>query len=85
MQSTLITSPYSGARILSYLSGIRLTVKGLPVLEDLKDLCQRGVEVLSCGTCAGNFNLKKKLAVGEVSNMYTIAETMLKAARVVGL
>jgi hypothetical protein len=43
------------------------------------------VEVLACGTCLGYYGLKKKVAVGEVSNMYTIAETMLSAGKVVSL
>jgi len=48
-------------------------------------LSERGVEVLACGTCLGYYGLKKKVAVGEVSNMYTIAETMLSAGKVVSL
>jgi hypothetical protein len=50
-----------------------------------KDLSQKGVEIISRGTCLGHFNLKEKLAVCEVSNMYNIAETMLNATRVVSL
>jgi hypothetical protein len=33
----------------------------------------------------GYYELKEKVAVGEVSNMYTIAETMLGAGKVVNL
>ncbi len=71
--------------IIFFNTGVRLTVEGSPVLEDLRELCRKGVEMLSCGTCLGHFNLKEKLAVGEVSNMYTIAQTLLNAARVVSL
>ncbi|HQA48116.1 MAG TPA: sulfurtransferase-like selenium metabolism protein YedF, partial [Bacillota bacterium] len=31
---------------------------------------------LSCGTCLDYYKVKDKLAVGQVSNMYTIAEKM---------
>ena len=46
---------------------------------------EQGTELLACGTCLGYYELKDKLAVGTVSNMYTIAETILVAARVVSL
>ena len=39
--------------------------------------------ILVCGTCLGYFDLKEKVAVGQVSNMYTVAETMLSAGRLV--
>ena len=41
------------------------------------------MEFLVCGTCLGYFDLKEKVAVGQVSNMYTVAETMLSAGRLV--
>ena len=55
------------------------------MLEDLQNLCEQGVEILACGTCLGHYELKETIAVGEVSNMYTIAETMLGAGKVVSL
>jgi selenium metabolism protein YedF len=66
-------------------TGVKLTVEGSPVLEDLQLLEQRGVNILACGTCLGYFELKEKLAVGEISNMYTIAETLLSAENLVAL
>jgi selenium metabolism protein YedF len=66
-------------------SGVMLVVDDSPVLEDIQALSQRGIEILACGTCLGHYGLKDKVAVGEVSNMYTIAETMLGAGRVISL
>jgi selenium metabolism protein YedF len=66
-------------------AGVKLTVEGSPVLEDLEALGKRGVGLLACGTCLGHFGLKDKLAVGEVSNMYSIAETLLAAGNVVSI
>ena len=71
--------------IIFFNSGVELVVDGSPVLEDLQYLRERGVEILACGTCLGYYDLKDKVGVGEVSNMYTIAETMLGAGKVVGL
>ena len=66
-------------------AGVKLTVEDSLVLEDLQFLEQRGVEILACGTCLGHFGLKEKVAIGEISNMYTIAETLLGAGKVVAL
>jgi len=71
--------------VIFFNSGVKLVVEGSPVLEDLQALAEGGVEILACGTCLGYFQLKEKVAVGEVSNMYTIAETMLGAGKVVTL
>lgn len=64
-------------------TGVRLAVAGSPVLDDLKALADGGTQILVCGTCLGYFELKEKLAVGEISNMYAIAETLLGAGKVV--
>jgi selenium metabolism protein YedF len=69
--------------IIFYNTGVRLTVQGSDVLEDLKALSDRGVEILVCGMCLNFFNIKEKLGVGIISNMYDIAGTMSRAGRIV--
>jgi selenium metabolism protein YedF len=64
-------------------SGVKLAIEGSESLDDLKALNDRGVEILVCGTCLDYLGLKEKLAVGEVSNAYTISETLLGAGKVV--
>lgn len=71
------------AAILLYNGGVRLAVEGSASLEDLKSLEAQGVEILSCGTCLNFYGLTDKLAVGEVTNMYTIVEKMTDADLVV--
>jgi selenium metabolism protein YedF len=71
--------------IVFFNSGVKLAAEDSPVLEDLCALSAQGIEILACGTCLEYYGLKDKLAVGEISNMYTIAETMLGAGRVVKL
>ena len=61
----------------------KLAVEGSPVLEQVRQLEELGVEVLVCGTCLNHFGIKDKLAVGSVSNMYAIIETLSKAGRVI--
>ena len=71
--------------IIFFNSGVKLVVEGSPVMEDLQALEARGIEILACGTCLGHYELKDKVAIGEVSNMYTIAEMLLSAGKVVSL
>jgi selenium metabolism protein YedF len=78
------TAPQPDA-IIFFNSGVKLVVEGSPVLEDLQALCGRGIEILACGTCLGHYGLKDRVAVGEISNMYTIAETLLRAGKAVNL
>jgi selenium metabolism protein YedF len=66
-------------------SGVKLTVEGSRALEDLRALKEQGIDILSCGACLGYFELMDKLAVGRVSNMYDIAELLLKAKKIVEL
>jgi selenium metabolism protein YedF len=66
-------------------SGVKLVVAGSPVLEDIQALSEKGVSILACGTCLGHYELRERVAVGVVSNMYTIAETLLRAGKVVSL
>lgn len=66
-------------------SGVHLTTEGSEVLEALEALGNRGVEVMSCGVCLDYFHKKESLAAGSVTNMLTIAESLLGARSVVRL
>lgn len=66
-------------------SGVKLAVQSSPVLTHLKTLAADGVEILACGTCLDYYQLKDQLAVGSISNMYTIVETLNKASHAITL
>lgn len=66
-------------------SGVFLTTEGSEVLEILQGLSQEGVQILSCGTCLDFYGLKDKLAVGEITNMYTAVEMLSSAERSITL
>ena len=68
--------------ILFYNGGATITTEGSASLEDLKNMEAQGVEIMTCGTCLDYYNLKDKLAVGTVTNMYSIVETMNGAAKI---
>lgn len=74
------TKPYPSTMVF-YNEGVRLTCEGSPVLEDLEELKGEGVEIVSCGTCLDYLDLKDKLKIGSISNMYTIYEAMKKPSK----
>ena len=69
--------------ILFYNGGASLTCQGSLSLEDLKSMVERGVEILTCGTCLNFYGLTEKLAVGGVTNMYDIVEKQMAADLIV--
>lgn len=70
-------------KMLFYNGGATLTIEGSEVLEDLKSLEAQGVEILTCGTCLDYYEVKDKLAVGSVTNMYSIVEAMAEAGKII--
>ncbi|HOP85241.1 MAG TPA: sulfurtransferase-like selenium metabolism protein YedF [Syntrophorhabdaceae bacterium] len=69
--------------LILYNGGVKLAIEGSDVLHDLNALENQGVKVLVCGTCLNFFNLKEKLKVGSISNMYDITETLFKAKKII--
>ncbi len=69
--------------MLFYNSGAKLTVEDSPVLADLKNMEAQGVDIITCGTCLDFLGIKDKLAVGGVTNMYSIVEYMENASKIV--
>jgi selenium metabolism protein YedF len=67
--------------IICYNGGVKLAAKDSAVLDDLRQLAKAGVDILVCGTCVNYFALGEQIAVGHISNMYDIAETMAGATR----
>jgi selenium metabolism protein YedF len=72
-------------RLLFLNAGVFLTTEGSEVLEALDKLGNRGVEVLSCGACLDFYHRKDQLRAGGVTNMFTIAESLIKAGSVIRL
>lgn len=70
-------------KIFFYNTGVRLTATDSDLIKPLQDLEAQGVVIFSCGTCLDFLNLKDKLQVGAVTNMYEIMDSMTKAAKVV--
>jgi selenium metabolism protein YedF len=66
-----------------YNRGVTLAVKDSPVVEHISDLEKMGVEIHLCATCVNHYKLEKYIAVGTLSNMYSIAEIMASAGNII--
>ena len=66
-------------------NGVKLVTEDSLVLGELRQLENQGIDILACGTCLSRLQLTDKVAVGHVSNMYIIADSLLKAAKVISL
>ena len=70
-------------RIILVNGGVRLAVKGSPVVGALRQIEKGGVDILVCGTCLEYFNLIDKKEVGQTTNMLDIVTSMQIATKVV--
>jgi selenium metabolism protein YedF len=71
--------------ILCYNAGVLVAAEGAPTVPALADLVRRGVTLLLCGTCVDYYELKGKIAVGTISNMYEILQRVSTSERVITL
>lgn len=69
--------------VLLYNKGVLLASTFEDTVKDLKVLEERGIEILSCGTCANFYHVQDQIKVGTLTNMYTILERQMKAAKVI--
>ena len=70
-------------RMVFYNNGVKLATKSSPAIEHLRDLEKMGVELLVCATCINYYCLETVVAAGIVSNMYSIAEAMVSAGKII--
>jgi selenium metabolism protein YedF len=70
-------------RMLFINSGVKLTTIDEEGAEAISMLEEKGVEILSCGTCLQHFGIEDKLRVGKVTNMFEIIDSLNAAAKVI--
>lgn len=80
---TLIDVPPYPWRMLFINSGVKLTTLDKEAVEALGILEERGVEILSCGTCLDTFGLTDRLMLGKATNMYEVLESLNIATKVI--
>lgn len=63
--------------------GVKLACEGSEVIPNLQKIAEGGTEIYCCGTCLDFFQLKDKMQVGTVGNMYLFIEKMNEAEKVI--
>ena len=81
--NTLPDADPKPAKMLFLNDAVTLTTTGSEVLDTLRQLEDLGVRIFSCGTCLDFYQLKDKLEVGVITNMYDTVETLLTSERVI--
>lgn len=69
--------------ILFINSGVNLVTSDSDLLDELRELENKGVKILACGTCLDYYSLKEDVAVGDVTNMHLTVELMAEAGKVI--
>ena len=82
---TLSQSDDLPAAVLFMNGGVKLPTQDEQVIEHLRTLANRGVELLVCGTCLNFYGIADQLKLGVASNMYDIVERMQRADKVLTL
>jgi len=82
---TLTEAETRPSRIIFMNSGVKLVARDSEVIADLRALEKQGIEILTCGTCLGYYNLKEAVEVGRVSNMYDITAALLDTDKIISL
>lgn len=80
---TLLQSGHEPRAILMVNSGVKLMDPEGPYIKVLNELKEKGIEVLACGLCLDYYDLKGKVAVEQVTNMFAICEYLFSADRVI--
>ncbi len=68
--------------IVFYNAGVLLVQESFGLQEGLINLEQRGIKIIVCGTCVDYFGIKDKINVGQISNMYDIANALVGADKI---
>lgn len=70
--------------IVLYNSGVRLATRTSPVLAELQQLHDAGVDIRPCGTCVEHYGLQESMSLPP-SNMDEIIRELDRATKVITL
>lgn len=66
-----------------YNSGVKLAVRDSEVIDLLREIEKKGVEVILCGTCVDHYKLGESLGAGTIGDMYLIMQKLSAAGNVI--
>ncbi len=64
-------------------AGVKLAMKQSPVCSALSELEELGTRIMLCGTCIDHYGLQYDIAVGMISNMVVITETLAATGHII--
>ena len=73
------------SQICFYTDGVKLVCRGSPVLDQLRALQTKDVELIICSTCLDYYNLTDERELGIVGGMPDILEAISRAGKVVSV
>lgn len=79
---TLVELERTPEAIFFINAGVKLTVHGAETVEVLAKLADLGVDIAACGLCLEFYKLKGTHAVGRITNMLDIVQSLAAADRV---
>ena len=71
--------------ILFLNAGVKLCTKESGALDTLKALEASGVELLICGPCVDFYKIREQIAVGTITNMQRISQSIAQTSKLVRL
>jgi len=81
--NTIIELDTLPSSLIFYNNGVKLTIESSGVFKSLKELEDKDVKLLICGTCVDFFNIKDQIKIGIISNMYVIMEELNNADKII--
>lgn len=75
--SCLVEADVKPSKIYFINSGVKMVVNGSVHLDNLKMLAEAGVELAACGICLDYYHVKDQVAVGSITNLYAITDSIM--------
>jgi selenium metabolism protein YedF len=69
--------------IAFYNSGVKLVVNDSEVIDIIKEIESKGVEIVICGTCVDYYKLGDSVAAGKIGDMYLILQKLSTSGNVI--
>lgn len=82
---TLLEMDHLPDKIILINSGVLLAAQDSEFIVPMTKLSNAGVEILSCGICLDYYGIRESLSVGGITNMYSIAQSMLLSGNLIRL
>jgi selenium metabolism protein YedF len=73
----LVSSDKKPEKLIFWNTGVRLVCEGSRVLEHIKELEMKGVEILACTTCLEYFDLQDQQLAGKPTTMAKSIEALM--------